>query len=271
MNKQQSKTFAKLAPVMEMLGDVKRKTVSVLKVRADLSITSTTQLQAGVEFKRGFSILELSISISIIALLVAGITAGSSLKDKLELNNVVNDISAISLAVKEFQKTYNALPGDMFNAQDSFGSANTYNGNGNNSLGAAEGTGTNANETLLFWQHLALAGLISGSYDGATDGIGGRMKTPIKNGLYGAAKASGATGKLYITVGKASAYGLFTTKQAYDYDTKYDDGNPSTGNIRGVDGTGETAGNCNNTTPSPNVYNLSVSGTPCVMQFYLEQ
>lgn len=217
----------------------------------------------------GFSILEMTIAITIIAMVVAAITAGSNLKTKLELNQVIDDVGNITSAVKSFKTTYNGLAGDLSNAEDALGVTATDNGNGNNFLGSAEGTGTNKNETLLFWQHLQLAGLIDGTYDGVTDDVGGRMQTAIKRGLFGVRKTSGTT--LNISVSKASAYGILTTKQAYNIDAKYDDSNPSTGTIRAADGTGETAQNCVTTSGSTS-YTLSNSnGTPCVLYFYIEQ
>ncbi|MCE3232092.1 MAG: prepilin-type N-terminal cleavage/methylation protein [Rickettsiaceae bacterium] len=223
---------------------------------------------------QGFSILELTISITIIALIVAAITAASNMKSKLELNQVVDDIGNTSSGLKVFKTTYNGIPGDLVNAEDAFGVTSTDSGNGNNFLGTTDGSGTNKNETLLFWQHLSLAGLIEGSYDGITNGVGGRMEAPVKRGLYGAIKTSGHSllgNSLNISVGKASDYGLFTTKQAYNYDTKYDDGTPNTGTIRAADGTGETAQACV-TTGSPQTYTLTnSSGTPCIIFFAIDQ
>ena len=218
-----------------------------------------------IMMKKGFSIVEVAISLTIIGMLVSFVIAGQNIKDNLELSNVIDDISEIKTAVADFQSANGSYPGDMYNAEASFGVDNTDNGNGDGDLGTSEGTGTNDNETLLFWQHLALAGLISGSYDGATDGKGGRMETPMKHGLYGVVKASAAS-DMYITVSKASLEGLFSTKQAYDYDLKYDDGDPEAGTVRAVDGTSDT-GNCIDT----GAYKLTNnSGTPCVMYFYIE-
>lgn len=210
--------------------------------------------------KRGFSILEMAISITIIALLVATVTAAKSLKTRLELNQVIEDISNVGQAVKTFQSQYSAIPGDMFNATSTFGSSATTNGNGDNDL--ADGS-----EAFLFWQHLALAGMIEGTYDGSSQ----TMTASMKNGIFTAVKASG-TGALYISASKSGNTGLFTTKQAFDFDSKFDDGSPETGSIRTVDATGETAGDCINTTPNPDVYNLAnTSESPCVIQFYLTQ
>lgn len=223
-------------------------------------------------FSRGFSIVELSVSIAVIAMIVAAVVAGSSLKHSLELSQVVTDISNISTAVKNFKASYMATPGDMYNAEDKFGAANTDDGNGDNDLGTAEGTDTNTNETLLFWQHLKLSGFIEGTYDGATNGVGGIMQGPLQYSAFTASKAAG--GILTISVSKINAsggtpgYGLFTTKEAFDYDGKYDDNNPTTGTIRASDGTGETAGDC----VSGGAYNLTNnSESPCVVSFQIEQ
>lgn len=220
----------------------------------------------------GFSILEISITLTIIALIVAAVTAGKNIKDRLELNQVVDGVGNISTAVATFKATYGNLPGDIFNAEETFGQTETNCGNGNNAIessvtGVVDGASGAVNETLLFWQHLALAGLIDGTYDGTTSGVGGLMQGPLKYSFYTVSKAT-ASGKMAITVSKSGSVGLFTTKQGFDYDTKYDDGNPSTGNIRGIDGTGETAGDCNNA----GAYKLSNSSeAPCVMVFYIEQ
>ncbi len=218
-----------------------------------------------------FSLLEMSISITIISLLIAAILTGQNMKHRLELNQVITDISTITSAIKQFKDVYaSAIPGDLSTAQTSFGSS-TSNGNGDNDLD----TGT-PNEELFFWQHLQLAGLISGTYDGATSGTGGQMATQQKYGFYFAHKASG--GRLNIQVSKVGGYGLFSTKEASDFDIKYDDGNPgftdpavTTATLTAADGTGETAANCVTTSTAPDSYTTTnLTGTPCILYFYLE-
>ena len=219
---------------------------------------------------KAFSILELAISITIIALIVTSVTVGVNIKNKLELSEVINDISEISTAVETFKETHGALPGDMFNAQAVFGVANTFDGNGDNDLEDTSPDDASSFEDLLFWQHLALAGLINGSYDGTTNGIGGRMEGPLKYSLYDAQKTT-ESGTLIIQVSKASSNGLFTTKQAYDYDIKYDDSNPTTGAIQAADAADASAGDCVNTGTTPESYNLgNNAGEPCVMRFVID-
>lgn len=208
--------------------------------------------------QKGFSLVELGMSLTIISLVVAAVVAGANVKSKLELNQVLEDIGNIGKAVKEFRKLYNGYPGDMFDAEDKFGATPTNNGNGDNDI--ADGT-----EPFLFWQHLNLAGLIEGNYNGTSD----TMTTSIEKGIFVASKTT--TGNVIISAQKSGGVGLFTTKQAWEIDTKYDDGIPTSGIIIARDGAGETAEDCVNITANPDAYKLSNTGeSPCVLDFYIE-
>lgn len=227
---------------------------------------------------KGFSLLELSISITIIALLVAAVTAGQSIKHRLELNQIIDGIDNIRAAIATFKENQGSpahIPGDYSLAVAKLSNGGTTeNGNGN---GVLE-TGS-PNEELLFWEHLSLDGLIEGSYDGTTNGPGGRPATSIKGGLYGVHNFSQAVvgdatppnpstpDPIYITVEKGSAgNGLFTTKEAFDYDSKYDNSDPDTGSIRATDGADAAINDC---VTAGGEYNLSNdSNSPCVLHFF---
>lgn len=216
---------------------------------------------------KGFSLLELAVSLTIIGLLVAAIVAGQNIKSRLELNQVITDVTNISKALIEFENQHGSLAGDMWNAEDVFGSGNTNNGNGNGELtdiGASD-------ERLLYWQHLSLAGYLEGSYDGVTDGDGGRFTSTLKASLIGAdtlwPRGGGTHGDAYLYVEKTSAgNGLFTIKEAYDFDTKYDDSMPRTGAIRATDGADTGVNSC---ITGSDTYDLTNSAqTPCVLNFF---
>jgi prepilin-type N-terminal cleavage/methylation domain-containing protein len=128
--------------------------------------------------RRGFSLVELSIVLVILGLLTGGILAGQSLIRAAELRSVVTEYQRYTTAVQSFRDKYLALPGDMTNAErfwgtahatdatcitTSSGSVTTCNGDGD---GQVEAVTTRSNETFRFWQHLANAGLIEGSYTG---------------------------------------------------------------------------------------------------------
>lgn len=216
----------------------------------------------------GFSIIEVSIALAIIALLVSTVIAGQNIKSRLELNQVVEDIGNIFKAVEIFKKTYGGMPGDLWNAQSAFGAANTSNGNGNEVLN----TGS-PNETLLFWQHLQLASLIEGTYDGVSAGPAGQKTGSLKYSIYSAETDFDAENlSLTILFSKyvgSPGKGILTTKQAYDFDVKYDDSDPANGSIRAQDGSDVAAQDC---VTVSNTYNLSnKDNTPCALRFYLEQ
>jgi len=139
-------------------------------------------------YRTGFSLLELSIVITIIALLAGGVFAGRSLMESARLNRVIYDASHYISAVNTFTKKYEELPGDMTRATKIWGAASnvsamdciltnssgsllTCNGDGNGLIhaGLPCPLGTEAwcySERYRAWQHLTNAGLIKGSFSG---------------------------------------------------------------------------------------------------------
>ncbi len=126
-----------------------------------------------------FSLVELSIVLVILGLLTGGILTGQSLIRAAELRSVVTEYQRFQTATQTFRDKYFALPGDMRNATSFWGTAaacpgthanpatdsKTCDGNGDGNI---TWTGTTYNgEDLRFWQQLANAGLIEGNYTGA--------------------------------------------------------------------------------------------------------
>ena len=214
----------------------------------------------------GFSLVELSIVLVILGLLVGGVLSGQSLIHAAQLRTVSTQYQNYAAAVKTFRDKYFAIPGDMTNAASFWGAADgstgstaacfstqgtgtqTCNGNGNGILDWA----TASNEYFRFWQQLANAGLIEGSYSGI-GGAGGPGSSDTTNSPVGKISNSmwaanyqgniagtpvlfdGQYGNIFeIGAPKAgnSPYGeLFTPTDAWNIDTKMDDGRPATGFI----------------------------------------
>lgn len=215
--------------------------------------------------KLGFSLVELSIVLVILGLLVGGVLSGQSLIRASELRSVSSDMARHMTAVQTFRDKYFALPGDMSNAQQFWGSDTvsscgaspvagdrvaktaTCNGNGDGQIAA------NTTETFRVWQHLANAGLIEGSYTGVTGAGGNGDHDPGINSPRLRVSNTGASlfwhgtvaaGHLYLfegNYGNAFTYGIctifecieegFKPEEAWNIDTKMDDGKPGLGKI----------------------------------------
>lgn len=120
---------------------------------------------------RGFTLVELAIVMVIVGLLIGGILKGSQLIQEAKVKKTMTMVKGIQAAAEIFKSKYNALPGDMLNAQNRLPGCNGIcnNGDGNFIIGIQDVT-TNVNqtgiampdvETSLFWRHLALADLIT--------------------------------------------------------------------------------------------------------------
>lgn len=180
------------------------------------------------------------------------------------------------------------------------GDAQTCNGNANGMLDTrSSASGSLGNESFRFWQHLGNAGLIEGSYTGirfyvSTDGPEsqqldnaergvntplprmGRAAWTVLNPSYilGSTNHFTATYSnvpLIIdrnTSSSAPWGGVLRAEEAWNIDTKMDDGMPTTGKVIAT-----FANNCTNaasrTTLTNVQYNFATSGTPCGLIFDL--
>ena len=131
--------------------------------------------------KRGFTLIEISISLLIIGLIAGGIVVGADMIKAAEIRSILKDTENYKAAIYLFKNKYNALPGDMTNATKFWDEADgdpvtciatesvgteTCNGDGNGIINKDVG------EEYRAWQHLSNAGLIDGVYTGVS-GVGG--------------------------------------------------------------------------------------------------
>ncbi len=206
---------------------------------------------------RGFSLVELSIVLVILGLLTGGILSGQSLIRASELRSVTVDMGRVRSAIYGFRDKYLALPGDMANATKFWGidpdgcpthtnrvaKSATCDGNGN---GQVE-TGS---ELFRGWQQLADAELIEGSYTGVAGpatvydhdpGINA-PKLKLSNGgisffYLGTIPSGFAVYNFPAAYGNVLEFGacltydcinaLFKPEEAWNIDTKMDDGKPA--------------------------------------------
>jgi prepilin-type N-terminal cleavage/methylation domain-containing protein len=121
------------------------------------AVTQTVRLP-----NRGVTLIELSIVLVIIGLIVGGISIGSSISYSAKLQSIIADKSQVLSAIASYKDKYKAIPGDDKKAESRFGSSATDDGNDDGTINTPDVN----NDSWLFWQHLALAGLWKGTFTG---------------------------------------------------------------------------------------------------------
>lgn len=130
--------------------------------------------------QRGFTLVELAISLVVIGLLMGGVLKGYELVQNTKIKKVVQEIGQIEIAVRVFTDKYGNLPGNIENP--SFQLPNCTSTICNARYSATNAI-TTTNDQRRFWLHLDRAGLIKGvEEDGSTvsgplNALGGRFHT----------------------------------------------------------------------------------------------
>lgn len=256
-----------------------------------------------------FSLVELSIVLVILGLLTGGILAGKNLIRAAEIRAIGTEYQRYITAMHSFRDRYFGLPGDITNATMIWGKDATYcngqtgtaatpgtcNGNGNNTFSTSSANATS--EMYRFWQQLALAGLLEGSYTGVVG------PSSVAHSVIGtnipASKLTNAGWTVYtfpliaidgagwanfegtydnqLVFGGASTgiteVAIIKAEEAWNLDTKIDDGKPGLGRVR----TFENNSNCHDAGTSTTValaatanYKLTSTTTAaCMLTFNL--
>lgn len=260
--------------------------------------------------KSGFSLLELSVVLVIISLIVGGVMMGQNLLRGAEMRNMISEFQTFQTGFTAFRDKYDGLPGDLRNATEYWGAVSvtpstcfttvgvgtqTCDGNGDNIINSADG-GVTVSERFRFWQQLALAGFIEGSYIGVTggggsapaeqpvvgvnvpeaarDGLGfymyfvGVVPTTSTNwfrGTYGNMMTLGGA------LGNSTAGAGLLPEDASDIDVKFDDGRPGTGIVVSQPNTNLALPNCT-TSNNENTanYNFAFPGVACSVLILME-
>jgi prepilin-type N-terminal cleavage/methylation domain-containing protein len=216
----------------------------------------------------GFSLIELAIVLIIMGLLIGGILKGRELIESARFKRVVSQLTEYRLATSSFIDRYEALPGDFSKASD-FINPQLKNGNGNSLI---EGGGLQSGgEALAFWSHLAASGFIGAPGPEGQYLIGefgkGAPATSIGGGFTIENSPHGLIGLWFILGTKNGDHGdgaLLTTTQAMSLDKKLDNGYPTSGRVRAIDGSNVAPHSC--VTQDGN-YNLSNKDLACAMLF----
>ncbi len=235
-------------------------------------------------FKKGFSLLELSISLIIIGLIFAGVTAGALMIKHMKLRALVAQFEEYESGINLFHLKYNSLPGDFIDA-DPLGIGT--NGNGDGIISWED-------EQYYFHAHLGNAKMIKGSYTGI--GVGVSSDEPELGQNVANTKFSGVGlsvynstpyvgtafytldyGKNMLSVGqpcltcpliKSTNANWFSPQDSSKFDAKFDDGLPGGGRILAM--SGNNAINCAILVGNGYVYDTSISTTNCSIQLLFQ-
>lgn len=213
----------------------------------------------------GFTIVEMSVVVLIIGLLIVGVLAGRNIMEAGKVRAVLGEMDESRQSMLQFQEKYFDWPGDVSNAATYWPGEASGDGNEQitwnpNSLGTPEGT--------LMWRHLELAQMT---------GQTGFTKTPTVDAVVGSnVPGSRITGagwfsnytpamRNYLAIGAQGASGpnsipALTAKQAFEIDSKLDDGSPTTGQVQSTGTNCFTGTSYNVTDPAPN----------CLVQFTIK-
>ncbi len=256
--------------------------------------------------RHAFSLVELSIVLVILGLLTGGILTGQSLIRAAELRSVSTDYQRYVTATQTFRDKYFALPGDMANATRFWGTGTcpgtsaqpsttpaTCDGNGDGRVWANGLTNPTLNELFRFWQHLANAGLIEGQYSGVTGDSAGYFaggsttnmpRSKINNAVWLTNSENNTSGgsngsffaydlhlQFYLGGFVAASWPANTIlrpEEAWNIDTKMDDGLPGRGNVLGR--VGSNCSSAANNFDFNATYSLNQTGINCAMNFLMK-
>lgn len=217
--------------------------------------------------KKAFTLVELAIVISLIALVIAAISAGDKLAQQAALKKLIFDINKLEIAYSEFVVQYDEIPGDTPNGAVLFSTGCTSsaacNGNGDGQIDFNSTSSTD--ETAAALRMLNLANLIEsggeiqvGSHApnsdlgkpdyfpqtinesglaiiGSSDANSNRICSSGGNNIVHLFQDTRNNAVYLIkSIGTDWCYGGITPLEAYQLDKKIDDGRTSGGNAIGA-------------------------------------
>jgi prepilin-type N-terminal cleavage/methylation domain-containing protein len=179
----------------------------------------------------GFTIIELSIALVIIALILGMVVVkGGSLIGDTKTTSTITLIKDLTGATVDFKSRYHYLPGDLPKAGDDIagiasGSA-CDSGNGDGLIDDA------TNEIPCVATHLVLAGLIKGSASGIMSPYNSGLTPDVIIRSAKSSQVNKAGTNSFTTVQNLIEINSIPCEAAIAIDNKIDDGVTTTGNVR---------------------------------------
>lgn len=251
----------------------------------------------GREMRSGFTLVEITTVLVIIALIVGGILIGRDIVAAAGLRATLGQIESYNSAVQAFRQKYGGHPGDLSRIEASVYGLFTFDaglnlGNGNGVFDLADPGSPNrqfSGEAPAFWRHLSEAGLIEGAFGTAGNGeveTDGTLTGPVtdiaqsipparlgRRNFITAYSSSGVNYYEINAVTRISALGShqvtrpgLVPSEAHMIDDKIDDGLAGSGTVvaRGRVGLSGALNQLPDSTPSASPCVVDLSTTPVV-------
>jgi prepilin-type N-terminal cleavage/methylation domain-containing protein len=248
-----------------------------------------------------FTLIELSIVLVIIGLVISSIVLAKDMIDSSEARAQVKQFQEFQTAINGFKLKYNCLPGDCAEA-NSLGLGTNGNGNGILQTNTAAFSSTETpdghydGEFPQFFLHLKASGLVQQKLDGLFSGGGSYPLLAIGSGGMIAAGRyqSGSTGTIPNFITDAFRFpdgfwlhaiicnpstnpmlsndgcGVMTPAQAFQIDSKIDDGRPISGKVWGYSSAAAPIPSSPCLNGSYTSYNLANTNTHCQMSYKIQ-
>lgn len=198
-----------------------------------------------------FTLLELTLVFLVIGLLVGVIIGGYQLISSAERVRLSTHFDDIESVVRHFETQFGGLPGDLSNAGSLFSSCvdltdQPCNGDGDGLIEVKHP----GNESMRAWAHLASADLIKGEFTSLGGGSTGLEGIPGENVPSSVMRNSCSilesldSRTVTIKVGSPNTdapcnNSLLSVAEAFELDSKIDDGDPVTGKVQFATGQAE--------------------------------
>ena len=191
----------------------------------------------------GFTLIEIAIVLVIIGLLLGGVLKGQELINSAKVKNLATDFKNIPVYIYGYQDKFRALPGDDKAADTHVGGtvctdAANICATGNGVIEGAWNANADTTESYLFWQHVRLASLATGS---TTTGAADYIPVNAAGGIIGIMSGTTDVTKAAINDGASPAvairgsYVICSTgilgKFVKQLDLQMDDGNTAGGSM----------------------------------------
>lgn len=251
--------------------------------------------------KSGFTLIEMSIVIVIIGLIVGGVLVAQDLIKAAKWKKIHSQLQEYETAAMTFKLKYDKLPGDMNTASNFFGTycqksgySNVFcNGNNNKVINNESRAESNPSylvgyqfdsaafawESIIFWRHLFLAGLMKQETTGEgkwrftviagenipTTEFGMGIAILGKGFFVGKFPVNSGNPAIGQEPGRAGEAAVWSKMDQYLFDKKFDDGLPQTGKIKVIGTTvgGTYTSQCQNL--ASNIYSMSTTPPGCVI------